>query len=122
MPTCPHCRKRLLRVRRTLFEKLLHSDMYACSGCRRRIGARRSSLVFLFSKYARCIQCGSSSTIAQLAKPDRVDHFTTNRWGLVQGLFGAPVYRCSPCRIQFYDWRRLRQSAQPRDSSKQNEK
>jgi hypothetical protein len=107
MPICPHCRKRLLRVRRTLLEKLLNSDMYACSGCRRRIGARRPSLVFLFSKHACCIQCGSASTIARLEKPDRVDQFTTNWLGRVPRLFGAPVYRCSPCRVQFYDWRRL---------------
>jgi uncharacterized protein with PIN domain len=120
MLTCPHCRKRLLRVRRTPLEKLLNSDMYACSGCRRRVGARRPSLVFLFSKYARCIQCGSSE-VARLAKPDRVDQFTTNWLGLAPRYFGAPLYRCSPCRVQFYDWRQVRQASQPRASSKQNE-
>jgi len=108
MPTCPHCGKRLLRVRRTLFEKLLHSDIYVCSGCRKRVGARRPSVVFLFSKHARCIQCGSSE-VARLAKPDKVDSFTTNALGLAQRLVGAPVCRCSPCRVQFYDWRRIKQ-------------
>ena len=107
MLTCPHCRKRLLHVRRRPVEKLLYSDMYACSACKKRVGARRASLLFLFSKHTRCIKCGSSE-VARLAKPDRVDQFTANRWGLVQRLLGAPVWRCSPCRIQFYDWRPAR--------------
>jgi hypothetical protein len=110
MPTCPHCGKRLLRVRRTLFEKLLHSDMYACSGCRKRVGALRPSLIFLLSKHARCILCGSSE-VARLAKADKVDSFTTDVLGLAQRLVGAPVCRCSPCRVQFYDWRRVRSSS-----------
>jgi DNA-directed RNA polymerase subunit RPC12/RpoP len=113
MLTCPHCRKRVLRVRRTPFEKLLNSDVYACSGCRRRIGARRSSLVFLFSRYARCIECGSSSTIARLAKPDRVDRFSGSWLSRAPRFFGAPLYRCSPCRVQFYDWRQVRPDAPP---------
>jgi ssDNA-binding Zn-finger/Zn-ribbon topoisomerase 1 len=109
MSTCPHCRKRLLRVRRTPFEKLLHSDMYSCSGCQRRVGARRPSLVFLFSKDARCIQCGSPSTVARLSKPDKVDSFTTNWLGRAPRFFGAALCRCSPCRVQFYDWRGVKQ-------------
>ena len=104
MLTCPHCRKHAPRVRRTLLEKLLNSDIYACSGCRRRVGLRRPSLIFLFSKHTRCIRCGSFN-VARLMKPDTVDEFTRNPLGLVQRWVGAPVRRCSPCRVQFYDWR-----------------
>jgi hypothetical protein len=104
MLTCPHCHRRLLHVRRTLFEKLWNTEMYACAGCRKRMGARRVSLLFLFSKCTRCIECGSAE-VARLVKPDRVDSFTTNPLGRVQRLLGAPVCRCSPCRVQFYDWR-----------------
>ena len=114
MLTCPHCHKRLLHVRRRPFEKLLYSDVYACSGCKKRIGARRASFIFLFSKHTRCIVCGSPQ-VARLAKPDRVNQFTTNRGGLVQRWVGAPVWRCSPCRVQFYDWRPAHSTTRPHE-------
>lgn len=105
MLTCPDCQKRVLLVRRTLPEKLWNVHMYACSGCRRRVGVLRPSLVFLFSRRTRCILCGSPD-VARLAKPDTVDEFTSNPLGRIQRCMGAPVWRCSPCRVQFYDWRR----------------
>jgi DNA-directed RNA polymerase subunit RPC12/RpoP len=109
--TCPHCQKRLLHVHRRLYEKLFYSDIYICSSCGRRVGARRASQLFLFSTHARCIQCGSFA-VARLVKPDTVDPFTRNPLGRVQRFLGAPVYRCRPCRVQFYEWRPLRQGGE----------
>jgi hypothetical protein len=31
----------------------------------------------------------------------------------MQVLIGAPVNRCSPCRLQFFDWRKPREGANP---------
>lgn len=107
MADCPHCRERFVQVRRKLWERVFYSDAFICKKCRRRVRALRGNLAYLFSSYARCVRCGSYG-VSRLMKPDRVDGFTRNPLGLVQRLLGAPVCRCSPCRLQFYDWRRLR--------------
>ncbi len=116
MLTCPHCKKRLLRVHRRLFEKLLYSDMYECSSCERRVGTVHRALYansrFLFSRYSRCVKCGSEA-VQRLAKRDKVDGFSNNPLAWAQLLAGAPVNRCSPCRLQYFDWRKPRPGANP---------
>ena len=116
MMPCPRCGKRLVRVHRTALEKLLWSDMYECSGCKRREGTYHRSLYahcrFLFSRHSRCIRCGSEA-VQRLKKRDKVDGFSQNPLALMQVLIGAPVNRCSPCRLQFFDWRKPREGANP---------
>ena len=103
-----------MRVHRTIVEKLVWSDMYQCSGCQRRVGTCHRALYaygrFLFSRYSRCIRCGSEA-VQRLNKRDKVDGFSQNPLALVQALTGAPVNRCSPCRLQFFDWRKPRAGA-----------
>jgi hypothetical protein len=62
---------------------------------------------FPFSRHSRCIRCGSDA-IQRLKKRDKQDGFLQNPLALIQGLTGAPVNRCSSCRLQFFDWRRPR--------------
>jgi uncharacterized protein with PIN domain len=111
MSTCHHCGKRLVRVHRKQFEKFIWSDMYECVGCKRRAGVNHRALYvnghFLFSRYSRCIRCGSEA-VQRLKKRDKVDEFSKNPLALVQAILGAPVNRCSPCRLQFFDWRKPR--------------
>jgi hypothetical protein len=106
----------MLRVHRTMLEKFVRSDMYECAGCRRRVGTYHRSLYaysrFLFSRYSRCIRCGSEA-VQRLKKRDKVDGFSQNPLALVQALTGAPINRCSPCRLQFFDWRKPRPGANP---------
>jgi len=105
-----------MRVHRTMVEKFVWSDMYQCSGCRRRVGTYHRSLYaysrFLFSRYSRCIRCGSEA-VQRLKKRDKVDGFSQHPLALVQALTGAPINRCSPCRLQFFDWRKPRPGASP---------
>ena len=108
MHSCPHCHKRLVRVHRGMLHKLFYTDMYICSGCTRRVGLWRSTLIFLFSRHSRCIQCGSHA-VHRVAKWDRVDRFTRNLLGLAQSLVGAPIFRCGGCRLQYLDWRHARE-------------
>jgi hypothetical protein len=111
MTPCYHCGKHLIRVHRTAFEKLLWYDMYQCSECKHRQGSYHRGLYahfrFLFSRHSRCIRCGSEA-VQRLKKRDKVDGFSQNPLALMQILIGAPVNRCSPCRLQFFDWRRPR--------------
>jgi hypothetical protein len=105
-----------MRVHRTPLEKFVWADMYECLKCNRRVGTYYSSLYgpwrFLFSRHSRCIRCGSE-TVQRLVKRDKVDHFSRNPLALIQAPTGAPVNRCSPCRLQFFDWRMPRLGADP---------
>jgi hypothetical protein len=109
--TCPKCDLRLLRVHRKLWEKLFYSNMYRCGGCERRSGEVHIGLLaqvrFIFSRYSHCIRCGSDA-VQRLAKRDTVDGFSSHPLALAQVLLAAPVNRCSPCRLQFFDWRKPR--------------
>jgi hypothetical protein len=109
--TCPHCKKHLSRVHRRQWERFLYSDIYVCNGCARRVGSFYRPLYihgrFLFSRYSRCIQCGSED-VQRLKKRDKVDSFATHPLAWVQLLLGAPVNRCGACRLQFFDWRKPR--------------
>ena len=113
---CSRGGKRLVRVHRSVLEKLLWSDMYECSECKRREGTYHRYLYAhcrsLFSRHSRCIRCGSEA-VQRLKKRDKVDGFSQNPLALMQVLIGAPVNRCSPCRLQFFDWRKPREGANP---------
>jgi len=116
MHPCPVCKKRLVRVHRTALEKLWYSDMYSCSECEKRSGAFHRGLYatvrFIFSRYSHCIRCGSDA-VQRLAKRDKVDGFSNHPLAWAQVILGAPVNRCSPCRLQFFDWRKPRPGANP---------
>ncbi len=114
MSPCSRCGKRLVRVHRTVLEKCLWSDKYECPGCKRREGSYHRYLYahwrFLSSRHSRCIRCGSEA-VDRLKKRDKVDSFSQHPLALVQVFIGAPVNRCSPCRLQFFDWRKPREGA-----------
>jgi hypothetical protein len=103
-----------VRVHRNVLEKFLWSSKYECSDCKRREGAYHRYIYahwrFLFSRHSRCIRCGSEA-VERLKKRDKVDGFSLNPLALIQVLTGAPVNRCSPCRLQFFDWRKPREGA-----------
>jgi hypothetical protein len=114
MLTCSRCDQPLVRVHRTIFEKWLFAEMYKCSGCHRKTGSYHRYIYthwrFLSSRHSRCIRCGSEA-IDRLKKRDKVDDFSQNPLALIQALVGAPVNRCSPCRLQYFDWRKPRAGA-----------
>ena len=106
----------MLRVHRRPWEKILYSEMYVCAACNLRAGEFHRALManfrFVFSRYSHCIRCGSEA-VQRLAKRDKVDGFSNHPLAWVQVLLGAPVNRCSPCRVQFFDWRKPRPGVQP---------
>jgi len=44
--------------------------------------------------------------VQRLKQRDKVDGFSHDPLVRVQAVTGAPVNRCSPCRLQFVDWRK----------------
>ena len=98
-----------MRSHRTAAQKIFFSDVFRCSRC----GYRRkrvhpvvdANLAFVFSRYTRCIRCGSER-IERLKKRDRIDSVSKNLVSRLLRLTGAPVNKCPSCRLQYYDWRR----------------
>jgi DNA-directed RNA polymerase subunit RPC12/RpoP len=94
------------RSRRGIGERLRYAAAYRCEQCRERV--RVSYLDYLRgARYAACPKCGWYD-LAMRARRDRVDKMNRNPLRLLQRLFGARLYHCLHCRLQFYDIRRLR--------------
>jgi hypothetical protein len=55
-------------------------------------------------RFASCPRCRGFD-LTRLSKPDRVDSFDRNPVRLAQRMFGARLYHCWLCRVQFYDLR-----------------
>jgi len=99
-------------VHRKRLEKLVCSDAYLCLRCNPRMGCyhpflQKSAIQFqfVFSTHSRCIRCGKSEHVTRLAKRDYIDGFSKNPLSWLQKVMGAPINGCSPCRLQYYDWR-----------------
>ena len=54
--------------------------------------------------YPRCPLCGTYR-LTRLAERDHIDPMYKGPFNLAQRIFGADLYHCRYCRIQFYDRR-----------------
>jgi len=63
-----------------------------------------ANLSFVFSRYTRCIRCGTPR-VQRLKKRDRIDSMSKNLTSQLLRLTGAPLNKCPACRLQYYDWR-----------------
>ena len=97
-----------MRSHRTPVERILYSNAFRCGHCGRRsrwvYPAIRSRVGFLFSRYTRCIRCGSTR-IERLTRRDRIDPVVRSLPNQLVRLTGAPIKKCPTCRLQYYDWR-----------------
>ena len=91
------------RVHRTFAEKFLYVAMYECGQCHTRKPEPRWYALYL-GDYPRCPICGTYR-LTRLATPDRIDPMYKGALNLAQRIFGADLYHCRYCRIQFYDVR-----------------
>jgi hypothetical protein len=89
--------------RQSLAERLFYLATYKCRECGAKQGAMRPAFVLL-SLRCRCPQCGDPD-VSRLRQRDRIDRIYKNPISLAQALLGAPLYHCSHCRLQFYDYR-----------------
>ena len=103
----------MARTHRKRLEKVVYSDAFVCVRCGVRVGClyailRDAKIQFecLFSRYSRCLRCGKTEQVSRLEKRDYIDRFAKHPLSWVQRVMGAPISRCSACRLQYYDWRR----------------
>ncbi len=100
MYLCPQCSGPLHRTRRTWLERLTSTAAFYCDSCDKRIIAPRIDR----GPYANCPKCGSVN-LSILRSPDFVDEMDLNPFRNMRRLFGARLYHCWRCRLQFYDLR-----------------
>jgi hypothetical protein len=109
MPRCVECGRRLTRTRRTLQQKAFFADVFRCERCGYRLNRWRSpkgvTFTFIFSRYSHCLQCGTPN-VHRMTKRDRVDSVSRHMLSILLGLSGAPLNKCTACRLQYHDWRR----------------
>jgi hypothetical protein len=98
-----------MRTHRTSVQKLLYSDTFRCTKCGRRLNQfrtlRSAMVTFAFSRHTHCIRCGTPH-VHRLSKRDRIDSVSRHPLSLLFALIGAPLNKCSDCRLQYRDWRR----------------
>ena len=101
---CPTCQGRLRRVHRTFVEKLLYMGMYECRQCHLRKPEPRWYALYL-GDFPRCPRCGTYR-LTRLVTRDKIDSMQKGPINYVQFLWGADLYHCRYCRVQFYDVRK----------------
>jgi len=60
--------------------------------------------LYLFRLRTCCPRCGNTD-LRQLQERDGIDEMYSNPLSRLQRFFGAPLYWCQFCRLQFYDFR-----------------
>jgi uncharacterized protein with PIN domain len=111
--SCPRCGAAFARVRRSFVGRALFRKVQICSACGYREREWRvpfaSEAAFVFSRYTRCIECGGYR-VRRLSERDHIDRMSAHPLSLVFGVVLAPINHCSPCRLQYRDWRGIRSS------------
>ena len=106
MTLCPQCDGELRRRRRSLLERLWSDVALTCAHC----GYDHAfKTVSFFSLSARCPECHGFDLRRRRSR-DRIDRMNHNPLRFLQHLFGAPLYHCESCRLQFFDLRSKQES------------
>jgi len=88
-------------VHRSFKEKLLYLAVYKCRQCGQRT-TRPREFMFYFAKVTRCPLCGTQR-LRRLTVRDGIDRMHRNLFTYTHRLFGARLFHCRFCRVQFYD-------------------
>ena len=103
MQNCATCREKFRRVHRTFAERLLYAAVYECRQCKTRRPEPRWYALYL-GDFPRCPRCGTYR-LSRLVTRDRIDPMYKSFFSFAQGVFGATLFHCRYCRLQFYDMR-----------------
>ncbi|HVV44961.1 MAG TPA: hypothetical protein VHC72_07135 [Bryobacteraceae bacterium] len=60
----------------------------------------------LFQKHVQCPDCGTTR-LTKRSSWDRIDRISNSLIRRALILFGAPIYHCTFCRLQFRDYHQL---------------
>ncbi|SRR5258708_40236246 len=111
MYLCGQCGDKLYKVRRKWWQRIFYKSAYRCRECGVREDHKKRWFRMTISRTCCCPWCGRTE-LKRLRKMDSVENFKTGFFRTVQKWFGAPLYYCDRCRLQFHDFRRL--AAKPR--------
>lgn len=99
MFTCPECGSGGKRRPRSLFERVTNRAKLFCPNCDTVWYWRR----VLFQKHVQCPDCGTTR-LTKRSTWDRIDRKSDSLIRRALILFGAPIYHCTFCRLQFRDY------------------
>ena len=103
---CPICKSNHFHRRhRSFAERLRYAAIYECEKCHCLDLESHLEYFPMLSLVARCPECANTALRVQPCL-DPVDRLYRNPFSFFQKFLGAPLLFCSPCRLQFYDWRR----------------
>ena len=115
--TCSKCgNERFFRRRRGVLDKCLYSGLYQCKDCGVRAKVPRWKSWHWLSRTLCCPLCGTTD-LKKRASRDWIDRMYCNPVMRVQQIFGAPIYHCLFCRIQFYDLRQPAGNVNQKDTA-----
>ncbi len=109
MVTCPACGGLGKRRPRTFTERFINRSKLKCTQCDNVWFWKRVP----FQKYTRCPQCGTAR-ISKRTKYDKIDRKSKSLIRRFLGIFGAPIFHCTFCRLQFRDYRDLDPNRKPK--------
>jgi len=78
--------------------------MYECRQCHTRKPEPRWYALYL-GDYPRCPRCGTYR-LTRMAHRDKIDKMEKGPVNFLQYVWGADLYHCRYCRVQFYDVRK----------------
>ncbi len=103
---CPECGSfRMTRRRRSLVEKLRFAAVYICLDCHHAQPVRVRRRHPFFSLHVCCPRCGTFE-LRTFSKIDHIESIYNNPISRIQQLFGATLWYCHWCRMQFFDFRK----------------
>src|ERR1051325_3995580 len=105
MRRCIHCGGRLLRIHRSLAERVRYMAVWQCADCNEIVPYPRQYATHL-GPHSVCPLC-TTPRLTRLEKPDRIDRQQGGFWNLLERLAGGRLYHCRFCRLQFYDRRKM---------------
>src|SRR5882724_6427447 len=99
MRPCPQCGCGKVRIHRTFLEKFVYQAVFLCLKC-----GHRDALwhLFLLGQRSHCPKCWNVR-VRKLKGVDQIDWMYKNPTSYIQKWFGANLYWCPFCRLQFYD-------------------
>lgn len=114
MSACTVCGQEVVRTKRNFVQRLYTLAIFKCPRCDQRMYLRRR-FFSIFSWYAQCPKCGTRG-LSKLKSRDRVDRLNKNPLRLLLAVVRAPLYHCTFCRLQFWDWRSRQPGAQKQNA------
>lgn len=109
---CEGCGGLLDRKHRMWWQRLFVRSLYKCRECGMLHARLRSFLDWGLSTRCHCPRCGQARLKVKSSR-DKIEGYDRSLFRQFQGLMGARLYYCQPCRWQFYDMRpRVREESE----------